>query len=1805
MENKLLTYILQMQKQSSTQSVPRLAKAQTGITMNTESGTYKPTAKVVTQADIKRQQEEARRQEEQARKDKLNAAVKRQRENQSYISQDNRTYGERENDRIKGMNAQMQEIQRNSPLAQTFGSFTPSGYNPGAGSVAANQFVRTMPLIAAGAAGATALPSIMAGLNAPIAGVAGLTGNNIMNAGFAYEAAKNLPNVGRSIKTAYQNPTLGNIGDATAETALTALNALPFTAEASKGVAPLANEIKNAFTLTAAQKNLRDLNYAKKVYGPLGYQIPENLERIAQSDVLTDRTVRGLVNRDNSVYRGVNSDLEALKERLVRNNKLMSKFTGKTPQEAIDQYDVLIKNLKKANVDINNPEEIAKYMATHIPAETGAGRAYLDPDVMKKRGISGLYTSNSKGTAEGYTYGEGYVVKAKKPTDFSSTSRKAWIDNNIPDIQTGNDYKYSRFFPKPITWKTDYQINNSKTLANYREKLGRQKLEADYPSTTTEYNGETWDAIHPEVRRVQDRRDQLRKISEEEYSLAADPYKEKLFTVEDRLKRRSENYKLNNTSTFKRVLNVPITMRDLIMESHYSRKVQNLSTKNTDAWNDATLAAYLEKYPELANAYPEVNPYAHYIHIGKPGQKVLEPVSLKKITPETWIHKSRGHEGVHSRQATRREFGGMYGSGGPIVDPMGQWAHPGQVTRIPSANITMQGVPYPVLGVASNGQQVMMQPGQDYNFGGASYVDEYPMMQNGGFFDKYPEPMRQDATRNVIPRKMTDRERLEAFVYSDQAQKRALTNTKEVIAERKKNISTKGDLNTPGSWNIKEKARLFPNSVGRAGEMFDEYVNPATYVGIFGDALGESVAARDPKGVALSLAMAAGAGAMGLDPLGGGIKAVKSLTKQLPNAAKYTAGSMYKTYNENIYPILNKEKLAPYADKITKLNEMNAATRESLKSGELRKRLINQGLTEEEVSNMKVPNLAFFADNKSPGTSYSRYQDVNNSLKLEGININFDQLNRLKDNGISLEAAYEHEVGHFLQRPLANKNPLNDLNKYNELLKNYKKDVRIYKKEGKKLANDYGLDKNKVIKDDDKERYRLYLRAMREKDEAAVNWFDRKPQLPERPNYESELDKKVRDLNFNSENSFSNYFNKDHEAYPFLREMRQTMVDQGFIKDKYQDMNKDVISNFLNSKTKNRLKGILSRKEKESNTDILHTLFKNLPAVAPAVIASQSQEMPEMGRGGYTVTRSSDRKGKTHKVTGPGGVVKYFGDSKLGQHPKDPERKKAFYARHKSNLAGNPFFRAFARKTWEDGGTIPQYQFAGAVSSTDSLRHQAAKMMDFEARKGSAIGKGLSNWGYHQSQMPYNMQSPNWKQPTTKDEAVNMYMQEIAPRLQNFPSAMEKGEAGDFLYNTGRDPRVYMLDQYLKSKGQSGIPNRGAYNVDTKTPAWTPQLQQSLNDEWKRNQDDIYKLPVNDRRVLLNKGRDFYYQNINKKADGTPNDSYKATWKPRIWESVNTYKKGGQTDDDREMLSGVADMLRRVNDVNNRKQIANYMMDNFRDEDVTFEPNKFLRSANAFGNGIPKAQTGREVKKKYVMPQDIVDFHNYIMAKDEKANQEKLAAMRQYYINSGLPYFTENKSPREKAEPWTDPVLGRIERENNEKYADRDGGFENFAEFLDPTGISSWDDVGRTFRNPSASNFDRGFALFSALPIVGKLGKLAKGTKAVNTAVKGNALQKIGRGALKGVTKTVDIVTGGPAMRYFDQSINPLSRGFGTLTEKAVGQIPYSGLRKVFEIGSDFNQMRRFQDAVLSPGYNYLDKYMTQPANSQKPWWQQ
>jgi len=253
-------------------------------------------------------------------------------------------------------------------------------------------------------------------------------------------------------------------------------------------------------------------------------------------------------------------------------------------------------------------------------------------------------------------------------------------------------------------------------------------------------------------------------------------------------------------------------------------------------------------------------------------------------------------------------------NGSVIKDDMGQWAHPGEITEIGSNDITMQGVNYPVLGVSDTGHTQMMQPGQDYKFNGKK-VTEYPMAQNGDWLDKYqPEPMRQDATRVAPPVvKLTEREKLENAAKYDQGQKKALVNAKEELAERKKNKATKGDLNTPGSWHTKDKSRLsniLPASwapPGGAVDVFDEYVNPVTYIGSLTDALGESIAARDPKGIAASLALSAGAGVLGLDPLGGAIKTAKGIGKRFVKPY-FTDGKEALKYLSNVSDNIGEEE---------------------------------------------------------------------------------------------------------------------------------------------------------------------------------------------------------------------------------------------------------------------------------------------------------------------------------------------------------------------------------------------------------------------------------------------------------------------------------------------------------------------------------------------------------------------------------------------------------------------------------------------------------------------------------------------------------------------------------------------------------------------------------------------------------------------------------------------------------------------------------------------------------------------------------
>lgn len=97
----------------------------------------------------------------------------------------------------------------------------------------------------------------------------------------------------------------------------------------------------------------------------------------------------------------------------------------------------------------------------------------------------------------------------------------------------------------------------------------------------------------------------------------------------------------------------------------------------------------------------------------------------------TWEDYSK-NKGKGKIEPHGNVLGRAYGlkHGGAIEDNMGQWKHPGKVTKINSNKITMKGVDYPVLGVSNTGDTKLMSPNEEYTYDGDS-VTEYPLAESG------------------------------------------------------------------------------------------------------------------------------------------------------------------------------------------------------------------------------------------------------------------------------------------------------------------------------------------------------------------------------------------------------------------------------------------------------------------------------------------------------------------------------------------------------------------------------------------------------------------------------------------------------------------------------------------------------------------------------------------------------------------------------------------------------------------------------------------------------------------------------------------------------------------------------------------------------------------------------------------------------------------------------------------------------------------------------------------------------------------
>jgi len=246
------------------------------------------------------------------------------------------------------------------------------------------------------------------------------------------------------------------------------------------------------------------------------------------------------------------------------------------------------------------------------------------------------------------------------------------------------------------------------------------------------------------------------------------------------------------------------------------------------------------------------------------------------------------------------------------------------------------------------------------------------------------------------------------------------------------------------------------------------------------------------------------------------------------------------------------------------------------------------------------------------------------------------------------------------------------------------------------------------------------------------------------------------------------------------------------------------------------------------------------------------------------------------------------------------------------------------------------------------------KMMEYEFAQGGydkATGKSksLPNWGYNSKiDFQKNPINPKTQKPWTIDDAIALYREEYLPQVSNYPMGMRE-RAGDFLYNTGQDPRLYMLDQYVRETDPSmtgGLPNRADYKVGQKS-------YKDFDKVYSKYESDILKLPIEKQIELLDKGRDFYYQNTVPKGETWdiskqgPYPAYDASWKNRI-SLYKTDDKANPSATKKETMS--MDVNDVMNDIEGRE--GRYIQ-NKPITTSTDTPNKTITSNEA--NALPNA----------------------------------------------------------------------------------------------------------------------------------------------------------------------------------------------------------------------------------------------------------
>jgi len=200
---------------------------------------------------------------------------------------------------------------------------------------------------------------------------------------------------------------------------------------------------------------------------------------------------------------------------------------------------------------------------------------------------------------------------------------------------------------------------------------------------------------------------------------------------------------------------------------------------------------------------------------------------------------------------------------------------------IPSGQITMKNVGFPILGTDNMGNQQIMLPGYEYQFPG-DYVHEVPLAQNGTQVDvgkwlqqqirQNQQPLPSDNTIVGVPQQMKHKQLTDLQMQQQVATaNRVSADAKETGRQIRTNRTKDSSFNGRDQFHIADKMYI-GNPDNASTQWLNQYLSPVYQLGQIADNLGNkmnrSIVSGNPIDAIKGVGETAAAGLLGFDPLG-------------------------------------------------------------------------------------------------------------------------------------------------------------------------------------------------------------------------------------------------------------------------------------------------------------------------------------------------------------------------------------------------------------------------------------------------------------------------------------------------------------------------------------------------------------------------------------------------------------------------------------------------------------------------------------------------------------------------------------------------------------------------------------------------------------------------------------------------------------------------------------------------------------------------------------------------------------------------